>query len=603
MTVQSPAQLYARAVEAFQQQRDREALHLLDALLKQAPGHADGWNLAGVLCNRAGDADGAVRCFSRAVALGAAAGTRVNLGFALLNAGRLQDAMRAYQDALRLDPASLIAWQKLADLQARTGAADAALASHRRAFALAPRDPKTVGDALELRRALADWDPALPPSPQDLLQAFATAPRSDVAPLLLLALPEASAADLRRAGALFARTQWGHALAQPPLAAPAQAHGGRLRIGYLSSDFRDHAVAYLTTELIAAHDRAAVEVFAYAHRPAPGDPWRAAIHAAAEHVVELDGLDDHAAALRIARDRIDVLVDLNGYTRHTRSGIVARRPAPTVASWLGYVGTLGEPRMADYLIGDAITLPDAQDDACSERPARLPRCFQPNGRLAALEPAPARADEGLPARAVVFCSFNQTFKLHPALWDDWCAILRRVPDSVLWLAPPVHPGAAERLRLEAERRGVAGARLVFAAHRPRARHLARLALADLALDTWPYNSGTTASDALRAGVPLLAFPGDRYAGRMAASLLAAAGLDDCVLPDRAALVERAVALGTDAAARAELRARLLATRAQRGLFDPDGFARDLERLYRAMHAQACAGLRAPITLAPDDRPA
>ena len=199
---------------------------------------------------------------------------------------------------------------------------------------------------------------------------------------------------------------------------------------------------------------------------------------------------------------------------------------------------------------------------------------------------------------VVFCSFNQAFKFNAPLWDDWCAILRAVPGSVLWLAPPRDALAAANLRREAAARGVSPDRVVLARLQPRDRHLARIPLADLALDTYPYNSGTTASDALRAGVPLLAWLGPGFVGRMAGSLLQAVDLPECVLPDRAALVARAIALGNDPAARAALRTRLQHNLGHTSLFDPEGFARDLERLFAAMHAQRLAGVREPIVLAP-----
>lgn len=591
---------YAQALAAFRQGKHGDAMRLLDALVGRYPRHADAWNLAGVISNMRRDFESATRCFERAAALGAGAGALTNLGFAHLKQGRPADAERAYVHALRLEPRLAIAWQKLGELQQADGRCELALASYRQALVLEPDDLKSHGNAVFLRRDMADWEESSGPTPKTLLDALAAASRTDFGPMLLLALPEADATVQRRVGRLFAQSQWGAALAEPSMAGTVRPlDGRRLRVGYLSSDFRDHPVAYLLSDVLLAHDPTRIEVFLYSHGAAAADDaWRHTLASRIEHFIDITRLDDRAAAALIARDAIDVLVDLNGYTQDTRLGVVAFRPAPVVASWLGYIGSLGEPRLADYVIGDRLATPMSSLPEFSEVPAWMPHCFQPNAPFTPLAEPPSRAGEGLPDDAVVFCSFNQTFKLNPDLWDDWCAVLRAVPGSVLWLAPPRHAVAATNLRREASRRGVAPERLVFAMRKPRDQHLARIALADLALDTYPYNSGTTGSDALRAGVPLLAFPGRTFVGRMATSLLHAAGLPDCIAADRGSMVELAIALAHDLGRRRRLRDQLAASRDEAGLFKTQAFSRDLERLLSAMHAQALSGVRAPICLDP-----
>ena len=594
--MQPPLQLYARAVAAYRQGNSRAALVVLQQLLRQHPGHADAWNLAGVIHGTRQEPALAADCYRRAIAAGAGAGAWMNLGLAEQRRQAYDAAETAYRTALRLDPAMTAAWRQLGTLleeQARRGEA---LACYRRALGLDPDDLRCLGDALMLRRYLADWDPAAVPQPEALLAASAGATRSDLAPLLLLALPQADARAQQVAARTFAATQWHALLSATPLSAPPMpADGRRLRIGYLSSDFREHAVSFLALDAIAAHDRDRCEVVLYAHGPPAEDAWRGRARAAADRFLELQG-DDVLAAQAIAGDRLDVLVDLNGYTAHSRMGIVARRPAPVIASWLGYIGTLGDRRLVDYVIGDAVAIPASLSQFFSEAVARLPLCFQPNGGP---EPVPAttREREGLPPGAMVFCSFNQAYKLHPALWDDWCSILAGVPGSVLWLAPPRDDIARGNLRREAQARGVSPDRILFAPQVPRPQHLSRLALADLALDTWPYNSGTTASDALRMGVPLLTFPGTTFAGRMATSLLTALDLQECIATDRKALVREAIRLGNDAAARAALRERLHGKLPGARLFDPAAMAADLERLFRAMHANALTGRHEDIDLA------
>lgn len=521
-----------------------------------------------------------------------------NLGFAHQKLSQYELAAQAYKQAIKQDPSHAFAWQKLGGLLEIQKRSKEALDCYRRAVQLDPGDLKSLGDALFLRRHLADWARDAGPTPETLLSAYAAAQRSDFPPMLLLALPEASAVAQQQAARKFAHSQWAPALSHPPMAVDARRADDRpLRIGYLSSDFRSHAVSYLALETIAAHDRKAVEVFLYSYGPAAADEWRRAAIDAADTFVGLDHLDDHAAATRIFRDGIDVLVDLNGYTQSGRPGILALRPAPLIATWLGYIGTLGEPRLADYVIGDAIATPVEMASQFSEALALMPHCFQPNGKLEPPPPMPTRSSQGLPEQGVIFCSFNQTFKMHPALWDDWCEILRGVPSSILWLAPPREQVAMQNLRAEAQQRGVEPSRLVFAPHVPRASHLARLALADIALDTYPYNSGTTASDALRMGVPLVAFPGQTFVGRMAASLLFAAGVPECVAPNRQDYVALAIAMGNDASLQEKTRRRLQENLPRSTLFKPDLFARDLERLYAEMHAQKRAGMRGLIRLA------
>jgi len=596
----TPAAVYAQAFALHRQGRTPEASRLLDAMLARWPDHLDGRNLAGVLCMQRGELQAAIRHLRHSAALGAGAGVLTNLGFAHQALEEYEEAAEAYARALRIDPSLALAWQKLGELRDLLGQPEVSLDAYRRAVALDPNDLKSLGQALQLRRDLGDWDPRRGPDADDLVGAFRTASRSDLAPGLLLALPEAGAALQKHAGALFARSQWQPALSAPPLVPRASpADGRKLRIGYLSTDFRNHAVSFLSLEAIAAHDRGQVEVFLYAYGPREDNAWRQAAIDAADHFVDLDPVDDAAAARRIAADAIDVLVDLNGHTLHARMGILAHRPAAVIASWIGYIGTLGEPRLADYVIGDAIATPASMAPHFSEALAWMPHCYQPNGRLWRLPPPPARESEGLPADAMVFCSFNQTHKLHPALWDDWCAILRGVPGSVLWLVSPRHASGQDNLRAEAGRREVDPARIVFAEKQPRNQHLSRLALADLALDTWPYNSGTTASDALRMGVPMLCFLGETFAGRMAGSVLHAAGLPECVAGDREGYVALAIALGRDADRRERLGDKLRKQLKVSRLFNPEACAGDLQRLFREMHRNALTGGPKPIALAPE----
>jgi predicted O-linked N-acetylglucosamine transferase (SPINDLY family) len=303
---------------------------------------------------------------------------------------------------------------------------------------------------------------------------------------------------------------------------------------------------------------------------------RARVVAAVEHFVELAGLPAPEAVLRIAALELDVLIDLKGYTEGNHSEWLRHRLAPVQINWLGYPGTLGAP-WADYLIADEIVAPREHQWMFSERLLHLPGCYQPNCRERERAAPPTRADEGLPENAVVLCSFNQTCKITPAMFGLWLDALRAAPEAVLWQWAS-NPWAEDALRDAATRAGISPARLVFAEGRPQAEHLARLPLADLALDTFPCNGHTTTSDALWSGVPVVTLRGEAFAARVAASLLTASGLDELVAATPEAYLECIAAFCRDAGLRARLRKRTEALRASSELFDGAVFARKLEAL-------------------------
>jgi protein O-GlcNAc transferase len=365
----------------------------------------------------------------------------------------------------------------------------------------------------------------------------------------------------------------------------------RLRIGYLTGDFNQHATALLLAGVIEAHDRAAFEIFAYDYSPEDGSPMRARMVAAFEHFVRLGDESPSASAARIAADEIDILIDLKGYTERSRTEILCLRPAPVQVSFLGYAGTQGA-EWIDYVIADATVLPPEQQSHWVEQAVRLPASAWPSDRSRPLPDAPAdRAAYGLPADGVAFACFCNPFKITPAMFANWMEILRRVPGSVLWLyeANALAPG---NLRREARAAGIDPARLVFAPPVALEEHLARHACADVFLDTAPFGAHTTGLDALWAGVPMVTCRGESMASLAGASLLRAAGLPELIASDNAGYVELAVGLATDPARRLALRAHLLAGRDNSPLFDAAAFARALERAFLQMAAASREGLAA-----------
>ena len=369
--------------------------------------------------------------------------------------------------------------------------------------------------------------------------------------------------------------------------APVDLTTRRLRVGYISSDLRDHAIGYLMPEVFELHDQTAVEIFVYYCGPDPKGAMNDRYLACVEHWLDINPLDDAAAARRIAADGIDILVDVNGLTRFARTGVFARRPAPIQVNWLGFPGSMGSP-YHQYIIADDWIIPPQSELYYSESVLRLP-CYQANDRKRSVAAQrPARAEYGLPDGAFVFCCFNGSQKFTRFTFDRWIEILRLCPHGVLWLLAGA-PETDERLAAYAEAHGIERGRLIFAPKLANAYHLARYPLADLFLDTSPYGAHTTASDALWMGVPVLTLSGRSFAARVCGSLVSAAGLSELICETAEAYVERAVALAHDPGQVATLRAKLEANRATCDLFNMELLVRRLEELYRQMAAQHQAG--------------
>jgi predicted O-linked N-acetylglucosamine transferase (SPINDLY family) len=558
--------------------RAAEALADFDAALAIDPGHAPAhYDRGSALLALHRPAD-ALAAFDRCLALAPAhVDARINRGNALHALRRHEEAIADYDIALRADPA-------LAGVVANRGAAllelrryDEAAADFARVLELDAAYPYAIGKRLYARMMACDWG-GLEELRAAVEQGLA-AGRATILPFAYSAVgttPE----GLLRCARLFAEDQFP---GRAPLVAAGRRHGhARIRLGYLCGEFRHQATAILATELFELHDKARFELVAFDNGWDDGSALRRRIEAAFDEIVDISQLSDDEAARAVAAREIDILVNLNGWFGLGRTGVFARRPAPVQVNYLGFPGTMGAPYM-DFIVADDIVVPAGEEAAYAERVIRLPRCYQPNDRRRDIaKDAPTRAAAGLPDDAFVFACFNNTYKITPAVFAAWMRILRAVDGSVLWLLQD--NAAAERNLAEAaQAAGVARERLCFA---PRARldeHLARHALADLFLDTLPYNAHTTASDALWAGLPVLSCRGTTFPGRVGASLLAAVGLEgELLVEDLAAYEMRAIALARDRAALARVRAALVGHRADASLWDTPGYARALERAFEQM---------------------
>jgi protein O-GlcNAc transferase len=456
------------------------------------------------------------------------------LGAVLAAQGKPAEATASFQQAVRLRPGHADAQANLGNTLAELGRIEEATASLRRALLLRPNHLSALGKLLHLSQKQCLWTglPALCRRAIEAVEgdeaATSASPLSAFSFTTLPAPPSTAAQQCRCARALAGR--YAQAADRCGLRiAPARPRGARstLTVGYLSGDFHSHATARLIVELFEVHDRARVHVVGYSYGPDDGGAMRRRLAQACDRFVDLREASHADAARRIAADGVDILVDLKGYTQDARTPIVALRPAPVQVNYLGYPGTMGAP-FIDYIVADEFIIPPDQRRHFTEQVVYLPGCYQVNDSLREIDPrTPSRAACGLPAEGFVFCCLNSCYKITPEVFSAWMELLRAVPGSVLWLLEsnaiaPIH------LRREAEDRGVAASRLVFARHLPPPEHLARYRVADLFLDTFPVNGHTTASDALWAGCPVLTLAGETLVSRVAGSVLRAAGLPELV---------------------------------------------------------------------------
>jgi predicted O-linked N-acetylglucosamine transferase (SPINDLY family) len=502
-----------------------------------------------------------------------------------------ENAEASFRRALALVPDDALTLTNLASVLIDGNDHEGAEPILARAVALAPELPYPAALLANCRQHLCQWD-GLDALHAGILRTVETAGNGDwlVNPFTALSMPMLPAIQRKIA------QRWANSFPPPPRPAVASSQsfaepGAKLRLGYVSSDFRSHAVAFLLAEVWERHDRSRFVTHAYSIGPHDASPLRTRIEAAFDRFVECSGDSPDETAQRIRDDHIDVLIDLNGYTTHARSEILALRPAPVQVSWLGYLGTMGAD-FIDCIITDRIVTPADQQDFFSERLVWLPHCYCPSDTRREIAPqAPSRGAYGLPPDGFVFCCFNNPYKILPALYDVWMRLLAQVGGSVLWLSP-ANATAAGNLRREAARRGIDPARLAFAPRVGPPEHLARHAHADLFLDTTPYNAGTTANDALFMGLPVVTCLGSTMAGRVAASQLHAIGLAELVSTDVGAYEAIALRLARNPGEMAALRARLAQNRHTHPLFDMAEFTRDLEEALLRI-APGSAGRVAP----------
>ena len=527
----------------------------------------------------------ALASFDQATALDPGfAEAHVNRGNALVKLRRLEDALVGYQQAVALRPDHAEAHRNCGNIFSKLRRYDEAFAAYDKVLALKPNLPGAEGHRLYARMHLCDWSRWEAESAH-LIESVRNG-HANTQPFIFLAIPSSSEDQLQCARLWAANNYPAH---EKPVWQGERYHHDRIRVAYLSADFRQHALSFLMAGMFECHDKSRFEVTAISFGVDDNSEIGRRVKASFERFVDARSYSDEQIADLIKALEIDIAVDLMGFTTDSRTGIFARRPAPVQAHYLGYPGTIGA-RYIDYLIADRVVVPDNQRGFYSEKLVLLPDSYLVNDRKRSIADRTfTRTELGLPLDGFVFCCFNNNHKITPRVFDGWMRILGQVEDSVLWLFQD-NAKAADNLKKEALARGVNAERLIFAGRMPPSDHLARHRAADLFLDTLPYNAHTTAADALWAGLPVLTCLGETFVGRVAASLLNAVGLPELItttLEDYEAL---AIRLATHPDQLAAITAKLEANRLTTPLFDTRRFTAHIEAAYTAMHARHRAGL-------------
>ena len=520
----------------------------------------------------------ALESYDRAVACNPAyAEAFSNRGALLADIGRHEAALASYDRALEIKPDFAEALNNRGGIFRKMGLHERAAQDYARLLKLDPDYEHAAGNKLYSEAWVCNWTEFIE-SRIEMLVAV-RAGRRVALPFQVAVLSDTAAEQLACARDQVSRK---YPVAAQPLWAGERYRHDRIRIAYLSADYRDHATTHLMAELFEKHDRRRFEVSAWSFGPEVRDDMRVRLQKAFEQFNDVrDASDDEVAAMLRARE-IDIAVDLKGFTDGCRPAIFARRPAPIQINYLGYPGTTGAEYM-DYIIGDAEVIPEGHAVFYAEQVVRLPDSYQVNDSKREIAAhAPGRAEAGLPESGFVFCCFNNNYKITPDIFDVWMRLLKHVEGSVLWLLED-NAAASRNLRREAEARGVGAERLVFAARLLPPEHLARHRLADLFLDTLPCNAHTTASDALWAGLPLLTCRGHAFPGRVAASLLRAIGLPELITENLADYEALALKLATTPAMLNDLKMKLARNRTTYPLFDIDRYRRHLESAYITMY--------------------
>ncbi|MGV0961119.1 MAG: tetratricopeptide repeat protein [Limnohabitans sp.] len=564
----------------------QEALRSFEAAIERQPNYHEALSNKGVLLQESYQLAEALRFFELAIGLAPNyAEAHNSMGVVYKLQDNLAKALHCFELAIRLKPNLVEAHANRATIMQELGNLPEALNSIAQTLAYNPNQDFLAGKALNLLMKMCQWhgfDACLAGIQSDVQQG-----KKIISPFSLMSLVDSARLHLECAQILAKA----NAIENVPETNFERSHQNtrKIKIGYYSADFHNHATTHLMIELLENHDKSKFEVHGFSFGPQKKDAMYHRLFQAFDHFYDVHTMTDQAVA-ELSRDlNMDIAIDLKGYTTDGRPGIFAHRCAPIQVSYLGYPGTMGVSHF-DYIMVDKIVLPEDQLAHYTEHPVYLPNSYQCNDSQRVIANVEGdRADFGLPAEGFVFCCFNNNHKIMPVVFDIWLRLLQAVPGSVLWLLED-NPWVSQNLRQYAQTKNIAPERLVFAPRMPSDQHLGRHQFADLFLDTWPYNAHTTASDALWAGLPMVTFAGETFPARVAASLLHAIGLPELVTHSLKDYEQLALSLASSPEQIKALKIRLSQNRLSSSLFDGKRMARDMEQAYQKMVARFNEGL-------------
>ncbi len=568
--------LHLLGLTCAQRELHGEAIELYNQALAHMPHFAGAYNNRGISLNTIGEFSLAIDSFKKSLEISPGdPDTHNNLGNALSKLGKREEAVAHYKKAIQLNPKHTDAYFNLGNTHNKLFNYREAIENYNHALALNPEHINAYNGLALMLRSICDWSDYDKFETEMIKQA--QSPTSKLPPFYLLPWSDNPENQLKCA------SHYTHSIIPsnlPQLNPKPALKDGRIRIGYISSDFRDHVVSHIIAELFELHDRSKFEIFGFALGEKDASPIRKRLQAAFDHFIEVGHLADSQIANLIAEQGIHILVDLTGYSMGARTRILAMRPAPVQVSYLGYIGTMGTD-FIDYILTDEISAPSELQPFFTEKLVHLP-CYMVNDtQRNVVKETPTRTDVGLPEEGFVFCSFNNSYKITPTIFAIWMRCLHAIPDSVLWLIGD-NTRLQENLRQQASAAGIEPARLIFAPRVETGRHLARQRLANLFLDTLPVNAGATASDALWVGLPVLTCLGNSFVARMCGGLVHAAGLPELVVDTLEEYEALAIKLATQPELLRTLRERLNENRDSALLFDSRQFCNNLESVYASM---------------------
>jgi predicted O-linked N-acetylglucosamine transferase (SPINDLY family) len=569
--------LNSRGIVLMKLDRAEEAVASFDDALALAPEHAEVFHNRGNALLALNRHQEALESFDRALAVKSDHVQALNnRGYTMLQLGRPEDALASFDRALAIKPDYVDALSNRSDALLSLKRHEELIECYRRLLEIKPDYDYAPGYLLRARMQICEWTD-YESSAAQISENIRAGRRADT-PFNFLGISESAADQLSCSRILVADK---YPATQKPVWRGERYRHDKIRVAYLSADLRHHATARLIAGLIEAHDRSRFEITAISFGPDTSDGMRMRLRNAFDRFIDAGNKSDREVALLLRELETDIAVDLQGFSRFCRPRILAQRAAPVQVNYLGYPGTMGAPYM-DYIVADRCVIPPEHHPCYTEKVVYLPDCYQVNDRKRNIAAdTPSRAELGLPVEGFVFCCFNNNYKITPQVFDVWVRLLKQVEGSVLWLLEDNRP-VVHNLWREAEKRGVAPGRLVFAPRIEMERHLARQRVADLFLDTLPCNAHTTASDALSVGLPVVTHMGSTFAGRVAASLLNAVRLPELITTCWTDYEDLALRLATDGKLLADIKAKLAGNRATCPLFDTDRSRTHIEIAYVTM---------------------